>query len=146
MKYVAIDYGLKRTGLAVSDPSGMFAFPRCTLKMTTKARFFDELMTCIALEKPSAIVIGLPRTANGEDSLTTRQVRNFAARLARRTSLPLFWMDEYLSSYAAESDLHEVGKHTDMRAVVDQQAAVRILESFLALEQDQRRPIDDCQP
>lgn len=139
LKYLALDYGLKRTGIAASDAGGRMAFPRRTLVMRTRRAFFGELMTVIAQEQPDALVIGLPFHLDGSESLTTRQVRNFTASLARRVSLPIYWMPEALSSQAAEDDLREAGRRErDLRSVVDQQAAVRILESFLNISQDKR--------
>jgi putative Holliday junction resolvase len=95
-------------------------------------------------EKPDAIVLGLPLRRDGSDSLTTRQVRNFAASLRRRYGLPLYFMDETLSSAEAEALLRESGR-TDLRAArgqgfVDSQAAVGILESFLDLAPARRVP------
>ena len=128
MKYLAIDYGQKRTGIAVSDTGGSMAFPRKTILMRTRAAFFEELLALIEAEATDAIVIGLPINLDGEESLTTRQVRNFSKSLARRTTLPLFWMEEALSSYEAERDLRDAGRSAAQgRAVLDQQAAVRIL-------------------
>ena len=121
MKYLAIDYGQKRTGIAVSDTGGSMAFPR---------------------KATDAIVIGLPINLDGEESLTTRQVRNFSKSLARRTTLPLFWMEEALSSYEAERDLRDAGRSAAQgRAVLDQQAAVRILQSFLDQPEAKRKTI-----
>ena len=78
---------------------------------------------------------------DGTDSLTTRQVRNVTERLKRRMDLPVFYMPELLSSEEAWSDLREAGlKARKRKAVLDQQAAVRILASFLALPPEQRRP------
>ena len=75
MKYLAIDYGQKRTGIAVSDTGGSMAFPRKTILMRTRAAFFEELLALIEAEATDAIVIGLPINLDGEESLTTRQVR-----------------------------------------------------------------------
>ena len=142
MKYLAIDYGQKRTGIAVSDTGGSMAFPRKTLYMNTRAAFFEELVALLAAEAPDAVVIGLPITLEGTDSLTTRQARNFARSLARRTPLPLFWMEEALSSYEAERDLRAAGRSAAKgRAVLDQQAAVRILQSFLDQPVEKRKSI-----
>ena len=128
MKYLAIDYGQKRTGIAVSDTGGSMAFPRKTI--------------LIEAEATDAIVIGLPINLDGEESLTTRQVRNFSKSLARRTTLPLFWMEEALSSYEAERDLRDAGRSAAQgRAVLDQQAAVRILQSFLDQPEAKRKTI-----
>ena len=73
--------------------------------------------------------------------MTTRLVRNVTERLTRRVPLPFYFMSERLSSEAAERELREVGRTgRRCKAVLDQQAAVRILESFLSLSPDQRRP------
>ncbi|MEG2172114.1 MAG: Holliday junction resolvase RuvX [Desulfovibrionaceae bacterium] len=136
MKFLAIDYGLARTGIAVTDAGGRMAFPRCTLCVpagSPRALFLAQLVACISREQPAALVVGLPVMENGEDSLTTRQVRNFVERLKRRVDLPVYFMPEFLSSYAAEGDLHRAGVYgAHKKAVLDQQAAVCILESFLA--------------
>ena len=70
MKYLAIDYGQKRTGIAVSDTGGSMAFPRKTILMRTRAAFFEELLALIEAEATDAIVIGLPINLDGEESLT----------------------------------------------------------------------------
>ena len=138
MKFMGIDYGVKRTGLAVTDVGGRMAFPRKTLHMTTKAQFFAELLTCLTAEAPNALVVGLPLSMDGSESLTTRQVRHFVERLKRRTDVPIYWMNEQLSSFEAEQDLREAGAGRKLREAVDQQAACRILESFLALPETAR--------
>ena len=142
MKYLAIDYGQKRTGIAVSDAGGRMAFPRKTILMHTRSAFFEELIALIEADAPDAVVVGLPINLDGEESLTTRQARNFAASLARRTPLPLFWMEEALSSFEAERDLRAAGRSAAKgRAVLDQQAAVRILQSFLDQPEDKRKTV-----
>ena len=141
MKYLSLDFGLKRTGVAVTDPQGSMAFPRCTLKRTTADAFFTELLSLLAAEQAESIVVGLPLNLNGEETLTTRQVRNFVKRLKHRTDVPIYWMPEALSSFAAGEDLREAGRRgPGAREVLDQQAAVRILESFLAEPVERRKP------
>ncbi len=141
MKYLALDYGLKRVGVAVSDPEGRMAFPRCTLARDTRDGFFSELLALLERERPDAVVLGLPWHVDGTECLTTRQVRNFAASLKRRMALPLYWIDEALTSRQAESDLREAGLSARaIKQVVDQQAAVRILETFLAQPENRRTP------
>lgn len=108
------------------------AFPRRTITMSTRDAFFAELLAFVEEERPAAIVVGLPTLLDGTETLMTRQVRNFVARLKRRCDLPVYYMNEVLSSHEAEEDLREAGLSSDeIRKVVDQQAAVRILESFL---------------
>ena len=141
MKYLALDYGLKRVGVAVSDPEGRMAFPRCTLARDTRDGFFSELLALLERERPDAVVLGLPLHVDGTECLTTRQVRNFAASLKRRMALPLYWIDEALTSRQAESDLREAGLSARaIKQVVDQQAAVRILETFLAQPENRQTP------
>ena len=141
MKYLALDYGLKRVGVAVSDPEGRMAFPRCTLARDPRDGFFSELLALLERERPDAVVLGLPLHVDGTECLTTRQVRNFAASLKRRMALPLYWIDEALTSRQAESDLREAGLSARaIKQVVDQQAAVRILETFLAQPENRRTP------
>lgn len=139
MKYVALDYGLKRVGVAVSDPEGRMAFARCTLARDTRDGFFRELLALLDRERPDAVVLGLPLHVDGSECLTTRQVRNFAASLKRRTPLPVYWMNEALSTCQAETDLREAGLSARaVKRVVDQQAAARILETFLAQPESER--------
>lgn len=139
MKYLGIDYGQKRTGIAVSDSGGRMAFPRKGLLMRGKDIFFSELLALAQAEAVEAFVVGLPLRSSGEDSETTRQVRNMAARLGRRSTLPIYLMDESLSSLDAESRLREAGrKGGDLKDRLDSASAVAILESFLALPEERR--------
>ena len=141
---MSVDYGLARTGLAVSDPDGRMAFPLATLRLQDYADrklFLAALAEKIIETGAEGVVMGLPLTQDGEESLITRQVRNVTQRLKRRVPLPFYFMSELLSSEAAERELREVGRTgRRCKAVLDQQAAVRILESFLSLSPDQRRP------
>ena len=130
---MGVDYGLARTGLSVSDPEGRLAFPLTTLRLEDYAdrkEFLAALVAGITAEGAGAVVMGLPLLDDGTDSLTTR-----------RLDLHVFYMPELLSSEEAWSDLREAGlKARKRKAVLDQQAAVRILASFLALPPGQRRP------
>jgi len=138
MRTLGIDFGLKRVGLALTDPRGSMAFPYKTIVRTTREGFFAEIVAILEREDVEAIVIGLPLTLSGEDSMTTRQVRNFAASLGRRTELPITLMDERLSSFAAAQDLAEAGitHGKRLKAALDQQAAVRILQTWFQQKQD----------
>ncbi len=140
MRYLAIDYGMKRVGIAVSDDGGHFAFPRCTIRRETRSAFFAELLDLLTKERADAIVVGLPLFTDGTECLTTRQVRNFMESLKRRTTLPVYWVDEVLSSAAAEQELLGFGMKCDkVKQVIDQQSAVLILESFLNLPECRRQ-------
>ncbi|MBU1001261.1 MAG: Holliday junction resolvase RuvX [Proteobacteria bacterium] len=133
MRILGIDFGLKRVGLALTDPMETMAFPHRTLVRSTRDALFSELLTIIEAEAVEEIVVGLPLNLDGSDSMTTRQARNFAQSLGRRTPLPLHLVDERLSSVAAEEELIAAGmkKYNKRKAVLDQQSAVRILETWL---------------
>lgn len=141
MKWLCIDYGLQRTGIAVSDMDGHMAFPRVTLQKSTREKFFADLLDIISSEGAQGIVVGLPVDLNGTETLITRQVRNMVGALKRRMEVPVYFMNEILSSAEAEQDLRTSGlRGNKLKAVLDQQAAVRILESFLAQSEQKRRP------
>jgi len=132
MRALGIDFGLKRVGLALSDRTGTLVSPYRTIERTTRDALFDELAEILQKESVEAVVIGLPLSLEGEDTLTTRQVRNFAESMARRTELPVHLMDERLSSAQAEEELNAAGLRGKKRkAVLDSQAAAVILRSWL---------------
>lgn len=148
MRYLAIDYGLKRIGLAVSDASGCMSFPLETLKKTTNEKLFAELQSIIRSQGIDALVVGLPRGLEGQGTLSTRQARNFARKLGSITGLPVSMVDEALTSALAEEKLKQSGVRPKKRKeYIDQQAAVEILNSFLTgkepFERDLHEPNHD---
>ena len=133
MKYLAIDYGQKRAGIAVSDAGGSMAFARTTLDAAPLEVFFRKLLNLIAEEAAESLVLGLPLNLEGEETKASARVRAFAAQLRQRTELPIFLINEALTSFAAEADLREAGVPPKKRAaLLDQQAAVHILQTFLS--------------
>ncbi len=145
MKYLSVDFGLKRTGIAAAEAGfgageGM-AFPRRTLVRKNRDQFWKDFDALMAVERPDALVVGLPRLADGADGDTALHVRAFVKELKRRFSLPVFQADERLSSFEAEQDLREfsaLSGRSQSRDTLDQQAAVRILESFLGQAESER--------
>jgi putative Holliday junction resolvase len=123
----------------VADQEARLAFPRAALFKTTRKDFFAGLAVLVREEAPSAIVLGLPSRQGGVESLTARRARNFARSLQRAFGLPLYFMDETLSSAEAEMLLRESGQKPYLRdGRVDSLAAVKILESFLRLAPEKR--------
>ncbi|MDO9633097.1 MAG: Holliday junction resolvase RuvX [Humidesulfovibrio sp.] len=134
MRTLGIDFGTKRVGLAITDPDGRMAFARKSIERTTRDDLFAAIVGLVEAEGVGAVVVGLPLTLEGEDSLTTRQARNFAESLGRRISCPIHLVDERLSSVAAEEQLKEAGLCSRKRKErLDSQAAVQILETWIAL-------------
>ena len=118
-RLLGIDWGARRIGIAVSDDARGFVFPREVLPNA------DKIIEIIKSEKIIGIVIGLPLYVDGTDSDTTRQVRDFAARLATATDLPIAFVDEQLSSIEAYE------RHPNARHLLDAHAAVIILEDAI---------------
>ncbi|MBI9078717.1 MAG: Holliday junction resolvase RuvX [Pseudodesulfovibrio sp.] len=136
MRALGIDFGLKRVGLSVSDRTGTLVSPYKTIERTSRNALFEELTEIIQTETIEAIVVGLPLALSGEDTLTTRQARNFAESLGRRTDLPIHMMDERLTSAEAEEELNAAGLRGKKRKMaLDSQAAVIILRSWLESKQ-----------
>jgi putative Holliday junction resolvase len=141
MKYLGIDYGQRRTGIAVSDPAGVMAFPRRTLLMRGRKAFFAELLALAAEEGAEAFVVGLPLRGDGSDGETARQVRSMVESLKRRVSLPVHLVEETLTSWEGERRLRQAGKKgEELRALRDQAAAVEILETFLQGRREAGKP------
>lgn len=136
MKILGIDFGLARVGLAVTDPDGRLAFPRGVVVRTTRAALFETLSAVMAAEGVEQIVIGRPEPMDGvpgREAVTVRQIENFAKSLARRTPLPIAFVDETLSSAQAQEDLRAAGlSGRRLREALDAQAAVRIVNTYLS--------------
>ncbi len=130
MKYLAIDFGIKRIGFAISSPDEKHSFPLCTYERTTRNAMFDFILELIEKEQVNSIVIGLPLGLDGQETQTTAQVKNFTASMKRRTSLPIYLINEALSSFEAEELIAHV-KYDQRKKILDQAAASLILSSFL---------------
>lgn len=131
-RLLGIDYGQARVGLAVTDPDGRVVFPLRTVAWETRDGLFRALLDVIAEYGIERIVLGYPARQGGDESLTGRQVRRFAERLARRTPLPITFVNEALSTEEAAERLREAGlSGKELAARVDAQAAAVILERAL---------------
>ncbi|MFW5836764.1 MAG: Holliday junction resolvase RuvX [Desulfovibrionaceae bacterium] len=132
MRTLGIDYGMKRVGLALSDPEGRLALPYRVIERTTRHALFGELAQVVERESVQAVVVGLPLSMDGGETLAARQCRNFADSLARRTGLPVRLEDERLTSAEAERDLAQAGLDSRKRRQhLDAQAAALILQTHL---------------
>lgn len=134
-RILAIDYGERRVGLALSDPTGMIASPLPTLKrrkgkrppVAPVARLVEE-------HDVTEIVVGLPLTLDGEESDWTREVRAFGDAVGERTGLPVAFQDERLTSVRAERAVRSIGlgkQKREEKERIDAAAAVLILQAYL---------------
>ena len=138
-RYLALDVGSKRIGIAVSDELGLTAQPVLTLERRRNLR--EDLRSIGRLCRRfavSAIVIGNPLRLDGEASSQTAKIQGFAAELEELTGLPIHLWDERLTTHAAHQLLYEAGhQRQDHRRLVDQVAATLILQSFLDMHPEQ---------
>lgn len=137
---VGIDPGDSRIGVARSDPTGFLATPVETIPRG--GGDLRRINRIIAEAEAVEVVVGLPRSLKGGEGPSAAKVRGFADRLARRVApVPVRLVDERMTTVSAESVLREQGrKGQKRRAVVDQVAAVVILQHALDTERNSGRP------
>jgi putative Holliday junction resolvase len=131
---LGIDPGDARIGVARSDPSGMLATPVETVRRGKGD--LARIAEILAEENAVEVVVGLPRSLSGREGPAAVKVRQFALDLARRVApVPVRLCDERLTTVSAEAMLRDRGrKGANRRAVVDQAAAVVILQQALETE------------
>lgn len=131
-RYLAVDYGERRIGIAVSDPTGMIARPLETLKVSSPTEAVSGLVALISEYEPVAIVLGLPLSMSGRESELSQKVDEFAEALREAVNIEIIFEDERLSSSQAEQVLHAHGKKIKgNKEKIDRIAAAIILQSFL---------------
>ena len=132
-RYLGLDVGNRRIGVAVSDELGLTAQPVMTLERRRNPR--EDLRSLARLARRlgvAAIVVGNPVHLSGELSPQAARTQAFAAELGELTGLPIHLWDERLTTREAHQILYEAGHaRQDHRRVVDQVAATLILRSFM---------------
>jgi putative Holliday junction resolvase len=131
MRYLGIDHGLKRLGLAISDASGLFARELTIITRKSKREDFDALSAVIAREGVACVVVGVPYSLDAPEGVHTQAdtVRLWIARLREAIALPVIEWDEQLTS----DDARELAKAQKRKptAPIDDLAARLILQSYL---------------
>lgn len=130
-RILSIDYGKKRTGLAVTDPLQIIAGGLATVPTV---QLYDYLVKYISEESVELIVIGEPRQPNGEPSENLARVRQFVARWKKHQQVPIIYYDERFTSVLAHKAMIDGGlkkKARQNKALVDEISATIILQSFL---------------
>jgi putative Holliday junction resolvase len=130
MSIIAIDYGGRRIGVAVSD-SGTIATPHSVVK--NEGEIIDKLARIASELDAETIVVGIARRAQSESG--EQKFRDFAERLRQKTCKPVVLWDEALSTTEAARQLRESGtKRRDAQREIDMHAAAVILQSYLDAE------------
>jgi len=132
MRILALDFGKRRIGLAISDELGITAQGLETLQRTNIREDLQRLAQLIAEKNVSLILMGNPLHMSGAESRQAEYTRDFAERLSARTGVNVEYWDERLTTVAAQRVLKESGISVQKRAqAVDRLAAVILLESYL---------------
>ncbi len=130
MKYLAIDYGSKRIGLAMCDRSETITSPYSVLQ--NRKGLLEKIADIITGEDIEVVVIGLPLNMDDSQGPQARLVRKFAEQLAKFINVPIHFHDERLSTFGAEQKLIDAGvKKGKKKKILDAIAAAEILQSFL---------------
>ncbi len=127
-----MDWGLKRVGLAVSDPGGVIASALPTLQVKGREHAVEGVSRVAAEQEVERIVVGLPLLMSGQRGRAAEAAEAFAKAVAERTGLLVDTYDERLTSALSQRRMHEAGmKPGRAKERVDQGAAVALLESYL---------------
>lgn len=131
---LAIDYGRRKLGLAVSDELGWTAQPLVTLERRSRHEDFARLAQLVRQHDVGQIVVGYPLNLNGQPGPMAREAAKFARRLEAALDLPVALVDERLTSWVAERWRAEHRRRATRRRD-DEIAAALLLEDFLARQQ-----------
>src|SRR5438132_1473084 len=132
MRVLAIDYGERRLGLAISDELNITARPLATILRAPKPASFARIASLVAEHEVGQVVVGLPLRLDGTRGDMAARVEKFIATLGRHLNCPVQPWDERLTSYEAEARMRAAGLSVaERRARVDEFAALVILEDYL---------------
>lgn len=141
-RILGIDYGERRIGIAISDPSATIAQPLTVLtRRAGKRPPVQAIADLIEQHDAQHVVIGLPLTLAGDESDWTREVRAFGNKLALRARTGVSFADERLSSVAAERAVRSLGlkrSEREQKERIDAAAAMLILQSYLDSREKQQ--------
>ncbi|HJW34735.1 MAG TPA: Holliday junction resolvase RuvX [Holophagaceae bacterium] len=143
MRWLSIDHGTKKIGLAFSDELEIIASPYEVWPVPAQGEgaLLERLARLCKEEGVQALCVGLPRHKDGAESATAPAARAFGEGLAQRTGLPLRFADEHLSSAEGDRLLRERGVKPDKRkALLDAAAAAVILQDLLSLRRSSGIP------
>jgi putative pre-16S rRNA nuclease len=132
-RVLGVDVGTVRVGVALSDPTGTLASPLETVQRAKDGSDLDRLAALVVEHEVSEIVVGEPRHLSGASGASAQDADAYARELAGRVpDVPVNMIDERLSTVTATSHLREGGRSSrEQRSVIDQAAAVVILQQFL---------------
>ncbi len=137
MLILAVDLGAARTGLALSDSSESFAFPKGVLFQRNRERLVEEIAAKAAELKAEQIVVGFPKNMDGSVGFKAKECAETADLIAAATGLPVVLQDERCTTVSAHTALnYDNVRGKKRKNVVDAVAATMILEDYLAAKKN----------
>ena len=134
-RILAIDLGAKRVGLAISDELRITVKPLKPIERRSWKRLLQAITSVVIESDVRALVIGLPLRLEGSEGDAAASARNVAEKFRRSLSIPVYFQDERLTTFAATESLKEAGRHRDdVARQVDSEAAAIILRDFINQE------------
>jgi putative Holliday junction resolvase len=131
-RYLGVDIGERRIGLAIGDPSGTLASTLDVLPARGRARDAAAVAEIAAREGVTVLVVGLPLSLSGADGPMAEKARRFGAALAQASGLEVNYWDERLTTSGAQRYLRDAGMRREKRArTIDSAAAAVMLQSYL---------------
>jgi putative Holliday junction resolvase len=130
MRVMAIDYGKKRVGIALSDPLGVISQPLTTIKVKSQKALFGQILEIIQQSDVGLIIIGNPLSHKGEATKMSEQISRFMKQLKKMTDIEIKLWDERFTSQYAMNLMKEI-KVKKQKDLVDQVAASIMLDEYL---------------
>ncbi|CAN5710888.1 Holliday junction resolvase RuvX [soil metagenome] len=143
-RLLALDLGMKRIGIAVSDELQFTVRPVCVLERTGWKKVLKQIIAYLENFDAVGLVLGLPYNSDGSESEMSTEARRLARNFSLSVNVPIFLMDERLTSYEAKGYLTKLGlSEKEIRKRVDSEAAAIILSDFIELRNQIVKMVDD---
>jgi len=131
-RILALDYGEKRIGIALSDPNRIFSKPLCFLSNKGFEQLLEELKKLITLHQVTLLIIGIPYAIDGSITPKTEECQQIMNRLKDDLSIPVEGFDERYSTWEANEELKKMGYNwRQAKEIKDAMSAAMILKEFL---------------
>jgi putative Holliday junction resolvase len=130
-RILAIDFGERRIGLAISDPLGITAQGLPTIDTRKTKDFFSFIQNLIQEKEVSKVVVGMPRNMDGSIGFKGEEVKKFIQKLSQKTKAEIITWDERLTSVESLRSMREMGTKQKKKETVDRISATLILQSYL---------------
>ncbi|MGC8926331.1 MAG: Holliday junction resolvase RuvX [Myxococcota bacterium] len=139
MKRLAIDYGKRRAGLAITDDTGNVIMPYKIIYYKDSESFIKQIKEILSQLQPAEIVMGLPLNMNGSESEMSKEVKRISKRIKKDSNIEIKLYDERLTTFEAQQMLTEQGiSAKKQKEIIDMYAAYCILKGYINEELEKR--------